>query len=137
MRDGEFDDALEWAERASESGAGWAWSVECHCRTVLGQWEEAEALARQNSMRYDNVIWYDWCVDTGKGDLASAWRVKRNVLRSRHEPDDRIHEVAGSIHQIVLGEYDECLESLLNRADRTQKAFDMMWIVIFSDPQAG
>jgi tetratricopeptide (TPR) repeat protein len=135
MREGKYEDALPWAERASKSGAGWAWRVECDCRTALQQWQEAENLARMTSERYGGFEWYNWCLENHRGDLTLAWKAKQALLQARYEPRHRSHELAQTIHLLATEDYSECLRSLIARADQTQKPFDMMWIALLADRQ--
>ncbi|MCA9261539.1 MAG: hypothetical protein KDA61_20120, partial [Planctomycetales bacterium] len=119
MHDGRFTDALPWAEKASESGAGWAWDLEMRCRTALGQYDEAESLARQNSERYGTTDWLYFCVRTGHGDLEQAWKATQQIYRQqRKDPNDTNVQFATAFYQIASGQKQACVASLKEQLER-------------------
>lgn len=78
----EFDKAVPYADAAAQTGAGWAMLTDALCHEALGHWEEAEGLARATSQRYEGswIVWYLWCVRTGRGDRDAAQKLAAEAI---------------------------------------------------------
>ncbi len=81
MSEGEYDEALPYAQQSARSGASWAFRVLIECLTAQGKWAEAESLAQADTMRYRTPLWFYWCAATGQGDLDAAWEAEEQRMR--------------------------------------------------------
>gem|GEM_PF-5932522 len=113
MRDGRFEDALPWAERAADSYsyAGIVCLIEC--QTALGAFDEAEELARLRANHYQNDLWYEWCVCNGQGDLQGAWEARLNKLLENGMENAYQGNIAYAIHHLVTGNPAAALDELV------------------------
>ena len=79
IREGEYDLALEWAERANQSGSQRGMEVLQQCLTGLGRPDEASAMGRQINSRYPGIrsayFWFIWCGANQHQDLDEAWEL--------------------------------------------------------------
>ena len=79
MREGDYDLALEWAERANQSGSKRGMEIYQQCLTGLGKPDEASAIGRQINSRYPGIssayIWFIWCGANQHQDLDEAWEL--------------------------------------------------------------
>jgi tetratricopeptide (TPR) repeat protein len=78
-----WDDAWPYAEAAAASGAEWALQCAVDCLTGMQRWPEAERYARAAAERYpdSSPSWYFWCRRTGRGAIAAARDLVRQVER--------------------------------------------------------
>lgn len=83
MHAGHFEEARPWAERSAESYSSWGVDRLIECLTALGEMKEAESLAKQMSDRYQSNAWYQWCAETGEGDLKAAWSALQRQLKQQ------------------------------------------------------
>ncbi len=113
MRDGRFEDALPWARRAADfySYAGIVCLIEC--QTALGEFDEAEELARERAGHYRNDLWYEWCVCNGQGDLEGAWEARLNKLSDNGMQDAYQGNIAHAIHHLITGNTTAAVDELV------------------------
>ncbi len=104
MRDGRFEDALPWAEQAAGSGATLGQLALVDALTGVGEFERAEQVVRQSSLRYQSDAWYEWCVATGEGDLEAAWELKQDQLTRHQAPGSVLWELADALHAMATDE---------------------------------
>jgi len=73
----EWSRAVPYADAAAETWACWAMLPALKCHEELGDWGEAEALARGISGRYpeDRAEWFHFCERTCRGDVRGALRL--------------------------------------------------------------
>src|SRR5262249_48224628 len=88
---GDAKRALTYAEEVADRCLPCA--VECYqdCLEALGDWEKAEAVAKEMStgLRSRREHWYFWCVRTGKGDEAAARKLLEESLPADGSPAGR------------------------------------------------
>lgn len=73
MRDGRYNAALPWAERAAASGMGWGMYSLSNCLTLQGDFTGAEEIEMKVSRRFQSNDWLMWCLETGQGDIEKAF----------------------------------------------------------------
>ena len=113
MHDGRFEDALPWAERAAESGSTMGMLSYVDALTGTGDFERAEFVCRQTSERYQSSHWYQWCIETGKGDLDAAWEFEQERHKQRYLPGDVNAELIKALHAAMTDNNAQALEALL------------------------
>ena len=90
MRDGEYDLALEWAERANQSGSSLGMLTLQQCLTGLGKLDRASEMGRRNLERYgDNSVtaaydWFYWCGANKHTDLDEAWSALQKSYKTHY-----------------------------------------------------
>jgi len=77
--------ALQYAERAADSGAGGPIQQAAALHERLGNWEQAEQHYARAARRYDTMAfnWFFWCRQTGQGDAEAAAEVALEYVVSR------------------------------------------------------
>jgi tetratricopeptide (TPR) repeat protein len=130
LKEGSFEKAATWASIASESGAGWAWQVECECRAALGQYEQVVQLAEQNTHRYGNDAWFRWSAMCGEGDLTAAldWQLKQPP--SRQSPSG---PYATALAFASEGKDRECVDLLLQWEEKAPSEWGEIMIALVAD----
>ena len=88
MKDGDYDAALEWAQRANQSGSSLGMLVLQQCLTGLDELDRASDLGRQNAVRYSSnsadaaFVWFYWCGANQHEDLEEAWKMLQEVYQA-------------------------------------------------------
>jgi tetratricopeptide (TPR) repeat protein len=103
MRQGRYDQARPYAERAAASGASWAMPVAARCAEEQGDWKAAEVWMSRASQRFapNWLDWFYWCQRTGRGDArAAAALVEGQVEAGRAPSADEFLPVA-SVYILV------------------------------------
>jgi len=86
MEQGRYAQAQPYADAAAESWAEWAMACAARCRAGLKQWDVAETWWRNINDRYGPGFgWYEMCLATGHGDLATARRTASARLQNHPE----------------------------------------------------
>jgi tetratricopeptide (TPR) repeat protein len=101
------------------------------CLTELKRYDEAERILRAADERYPNsVMWYRWCQETGKGDLAAARAaavaVAAEVEKSKEV--DLYPEVA-VVHELE-GQADRARECWTRALEKTKGPFEAMQLAL-------
>ena len=132
MSQGKFEEAKPWAQRASQSGSGDGFSCLTDCLTALGEFDDAEQLARQNSMRYGGDQWYDWCVQNDRGDLQKAWAFKRERMKKTNATEyDK--EFAAGLHLVNSGKFKQARKLLAKQLEERFQPWDAVLLAVLYD----
>lgn len=113
MRDGRYEDALSWAERAAESGSGGGLISLVEALTGTGDFAKAEYVCMASSKRYQDGNWYQWCMGTGKGNLKAAWKFEQERIKERYLPGAPEAELTFALHDAMTGNNTRALETLV------------------------
>ena len=113
MRDGRYEDALPWAERAAESGSGGGLMSLLEALTGTGDYVKAEYVCMTASKRYQDGNWYQWCMATGKGNLKAAWKFEKERIKERYLPGAPEAELIFALHDSMTGNNTRALETLV------------------------
>jgi tetratricopeptide (TPR) repeat protein len=74
MTHGDPAQAVQYADAAAQTGAGWASLCAEKAHELAGDWDVAERYVAEEANHYANdaTNWYFWCRRTGHGDEAAA-----------------------------------------------------------------
>ncbi|MEM6328994.1 MAG: hypothetical protein AAF790_01970 [Planctomycetota bacterium] len=137
MHEGDFEAALPHARRAAQSGSGQGYRVLRDCLTGVGDMAGAERVAAVNTRRYGMNFgyddWYNWCAETGQGELEQAWRLKQTRLQNAAPPGHRDIAFAESLHLLVTGDNAGCRAMLEERLKQKFSPWDTMMLVNLYD----
>lgn len=133
MHEGRFEKAREWAERSAASYS--AWGVDCliECLTGLGEFQEAESLAEQMTERYDSFAWYEWCAETGEGNLQDTWKAKQQRLLTWYPAGHRELVFAKVYQSLIEGKEDAARELLEQQRVQELTAWDELMLAMLAD----
>jgi tetratricopeptide (TPR) repeat protein len=151
-----YEQARPFAERAAQSGAGWAMISAARCAEEVKDWEAAERWVSASTRRYSKswLDWIYWCKRTGRGDAKAAAGVVRAQLAAGRTPstdeeavkvaivlilDGRPKEAKDLLENLVRAPHDTATQSLLILAcDRhgDTAARDSVMRAVADDPKA-
>ena len=113
MHRGDFKAAEPWARRAYQSGSGWGMECLSDCLTGLGEFKEAEQVAKEQSLRYaGDDHWFRWCFENERGNIKDAFalRSKRLTARGGDKPlKDTMKILAYKNPEIICEQLEENL----------------------------
>ncbi len=135
MERNEWQKAVRDADAAAGSGAAWAMLTAARCHEMLSEWDQAEALMRATSERYEESTfeWMLWCYRTGHGDLNAAddcARKRFEALGAKAPPLtlDRI-----GVYYLLRKEPEKALAVFDKSFNASRSAFTGMHAAIVAD----
>jgi len=144
MQDGDYDAALEWAERANQSGSALGMLVLQQCLTGLDELDRASEMGRQNLGRYGQYDesaaykWFMWCGANQHEDLDEAWLALQDAYKT-HYSEQRSEELIAynktnySLYKKDLKQLVANLKSFFKGASQLNKEYGALEVAIFSD----
>lgn len=137
MMRGQVERARPYAERAAQSGAGWAIGTAAECAYVAGDQARCEELLRMNYERYyksQAALWdYTWLslynVSTNSVWFQRVTEDARAVL-AEEMPKEKVDAVYSAYYQWMDGKYDRAI-SLYDRASRA--SYDLLQALVLRD----
>ena len=139
MREGEFDLATEWAERANQSGSLTGMQIYQQCLTGIGKLDEASEMGRQMYSRYPSLQasfdWFIWCGANQHQDLDEAWELlEANYKKYRAEKVAEPLILRNRIfYHLYKGEIDQALDGLTESIKEHRNFYDGIRFAIYSD----
>jgi hypothetical protein len=133
MNQGKFREALPYAEAGAGSGSSWGYRTYLECLTGLEQWDRAEQVARADSLRYRNNLWFAWCASTGHGDLDAAWQLEQQRLRQFDQLAQTNMEVEEMWYLIAKEDDQAALEHVTKIVDTAYRPWYNMMQVHLAD----
>ena len=139
MREGEYDLALEWAERSNQSGSLTGMQVYQQCLTGLGQLDEASVMGRRMYSRYPGLNrafdWFIWCGANQHQDLDEAWELlEANYKKySTEKVAARLILRNRIFYHLYQGEIDLALDGLTESIKENRNFFDGVQFAVYSD----
>jgi tetratricopeptide (TPR) repeat protein len=134
MHRNELQEALPYAEAAAGTYSGWGLQCLAQCYERLGRMDEAEALVRACSERYDNSSfgWLFWCLRTGQGDKPAARRRAMQMLE-RHRQAAAEAQLELAIYDLTEKDLAAALTIFNNGASRTGYSYFRLHAALIAD----
>lgn len=114
MKKKESKRAVEYADRAAKSAAGWAYQCAAECHEQTGDWKGSEAYVRRSAKHYAGTepSWYFWCRRTGRGDVAEARRFATSRLAELESSESAEEKLDAAIFRYCEGDTLQALKIL-------------------------
>lgn len=135
MQRGDFELAKPHAEKAAESYSSWGLECGARCSEGLGDMDQAEALMKARSMRYDGnaADWYFWCVRTGYGDLDTARQLAERMILENLNPNHYTRAMEAGIIHLIQGSKPEAFKLFLTTFQKHHDAFSGLHAAVLAD----
>lgn len=119
-----WKEALPFALKAAETGSANGMLTAASCYEATLDWRRAEELQQATALRYENLqmIWWEYCIRTGRGDKVSAQRLAEQFAkRYANSPTSSMlvfYDATGSTDRCIecvhkLGEAGDVVTQLL------------------------
>ena len=141
MHEGDYDAALEWAERANESGSSFGMWVLQQCLTGLGELDRASDLSRQNVNRYEKASadpayeWFMWCGANKHQDLDEAWSALQDAYKIHFTKQRAQHLINLNrfYYNLFKGDLKQLVADLKEQVKRTGNETEALDLIVYSD----
>ena len=141
MKDGDYDAALEWAERSNRSGSGLGMLTLQQCLTGLDELDRASDMGRQNADRYGRhnadaaFNWFYWCGANKHEDLDEAWNALQEAYKATY-PEQKAKELIAYnqfYYNLFSGDMKQLVADLEEQVKLTGSVTGGLRLAIYSD----
>ncbi|MCA9015516.1 MAG: tetratricopeptide repeat protein, partial [Planctomycetaceae bacterium] len=135
MEQGKWEEAKPHAVKAAMTYSGWGLKCAAKCFEGLGNLDQAEALTRACSMRYESSAadWYFWCVRTNTGDIDSARQLAEQRLLANPTTSDFTQMMELGIFQLTQGLKSEAFGTFSTAFQKYQNAYLGLHAALLAD----